>query len=387
MPKDPAIQRADILVIGAGIAGASVAAELSAAVSVVLLEMEPVPGYHTTGRSAAVFAPTYGPAPIRALTRASEAFYRDPPQGFTADALLSPRDTLMIARSDQMTVFEAAHAEISGEASIVRLSGDDLRSRQPLLKPGYAAAGFLDPTGSDIDVNALHQGYLRAFRAAGCRLVANARVTAMTQANDGWEVETTVGRFAATRIVNAAGAWADEIGALAGVENIGLVPKRRTAVLVGAPQGITVGDLPLTADIEENFYLKPDSGRLLLSPADETPIPPCDVQPEELDIAICIDRIETAFELNVRKIENKWAGLRSFVADKSPVVGYSDQADGFFWLAGQGGYGIQTAPALSRFAAALVLGRPVPRDILAKGLNPRDLSPSRLSDTLQDTNL
>lgn len=369
--------RFDIIVIGAGIAGASVAAELAKEARVLLLEMESQPGYHTTGRSAAIFAPNYGPAPIRALTRASEAFFSSPPEGFAENALLSPRLVLMVARDDQSGVLDALIAEVADESIVERLDADEVKSVQPLLRSGYACGGMLDRGGKDIDVNSLHQGFLRTFSGLDGALANRAAVTSLARSEGLWSVETAAGTFEAATVVNAAGAWADEVGALAGAEIIGLTPKRRTALIVAAPDGVEADSLPLTVDIEEEFYLKPDAGRLLISPADETPSPACDAQPEELDVAICVDRIMTAFDVSVRRIENKWAGLRSFVKDKAPVAGFSAKVDGFFWLAGQGGYGIQTAPALARFAAALILSKSVPQDILDEGLDPASIAPDR----------
>lgn len=368
----------DIAIIGAGIAGASVAAELAPHASVLMLEMEPRPGYHTTGRSAAVFAETYGPAPIRALTRASASFYKNPPDGFAKGALLSPRDILMIARKDQNDALDRLIGEVSSGASVERLNAEQTRAHSPLLRESYATASMLDRQGSDIDVDALHQGYLRTFRAAGGILVTYAEVLQLERDAANWKIVTKSEVYSAPIIVNAAGAWADDVGRKAGARPIGLVPKRRTAMTIASPDGLVANNWPITIDAEEQFYLKPESGRLLISPADETPSPPCDAQPEELDIAVCVHRIETAFDLSVRQIESKWAGLRSFVADKSPVCGYDPDLPGFFWLAGQGGYGIQSAPGLSRTAAALVLQRGVPSDVADQGLNVADISPVRL---------
>ncbi|MCB1367476.1 MAG: FAD-binding oxidoreductase [Rhodobacteraceae bacterium] len=378
-----AVSDFDIAVIGGGMAGASVAAELAGQARVVLLEMEAQPGYHTTGRSAALFAPSYGPGPIRALTRASEAFFHAPPDGFCTNRLITPRGILMVARADQLAALDALIAEVSAKSPVSRLDQAGVMALNPLLREGYAAAGMFDANGQDIDVAALHQGYLRRLRGTGGEVRTKAEVTGLSRQGDFWRIATADSDIRARIVVNAAGAWADQIGQLAGAERIGLVPKRRTAMMVAAPDGQGIDTLPITVDIDEAFYLKPDAGRLLLSPADETPSPPCDAQPEEMDIAICVDRVETAFQLSVRRIENKWAGLRSFVADKSPVAGYSGQVDGFFWLAGQGGYGIQTAPALSRFAAAQILGAAVPQDILDQGLDPVALSPARLGQTGQ----
>lgn len=371
----------DIAVIGAGIAGASVAARLAqSGKRVVLLEMESQPGYHTTGRSAAVFAPSYGPAPIRSLTRASEAFFLSPPHNFTDSALFSPRVIMMLARADQQQSLEALCAAVSGFGKVAVIDDEaGLQQVNPLVRSGYAAAAMLDKAGQDIDVGALHQGFLKVHKAAGGLITVGAAIRALSNGPRGWSLETDSAQLQAEVVVNAAGAWADVIGAMAGAETIGLVPKRRTAALIAAPDRAGVAGYPITIDVDEQFYLKPDAGRLLMSPADETPSDPCDAQPEEMDIAVCVDRIETAFDLHVQRIENKWAGLRSFVADKAPVAGFSASAPGFYWLAGQGGYGIQSSPALSDFAAAQILGRPLPAYIVDQGLELAELSPSRLS--------
>lgn len=371
--------RFDFAVIGAGIAGASVAAELAQAASVVLLERETQPGYHTTGRSAAMFAPGYGPAPIRALTRASAGFFAAPPEGFGETPLLSQRDVVMIARPDQEAQLAQLFDELADEAAVSLLDAAALMARCPLLRPGYGAAGLLDSSGSDIDVHALHQGYLKMLRARGGALRTRAEVLDLRRAPGVWLITTAEESVQAAMVINAAGAWADAVGAMAGAETIGLVPKRRSAMMIDPPEGRAVEDWPLVVDIDESFYMKPDAGRLLISPANEDPMPPCDVQPEDIDIALCVDRIERAFDLKIARIGRKWAGLRSFVADKAPVAGYSARAEGFFWLAGQGGYGIQSAPALARAAAALALGSGIPADILAAGLDPAAIAPERLA--------
>lgn len=376
------VETFDIAIIGAGIAGASIAAELTRHASVLMLEMEDQPGYHTTGRSAAVFAPKYGPKPIRALTRASAAFFDCPPDGFAEAPLLKPLNTMFIARADQIEALESFKSEIAPEGGIESLDANEIQNRHPLLRPGYAHAGALDVSASDIDVNSLHRGFLASSRRAGSKLVTNAGVEGLSRTDGVWEIRTWAGSYRAAMIVNAAGAWADQIGNMAGAETIGLVPKRRTAMMIDAPSELDVDALPLVVDIDEEFYIKPDAGRLLISPANEDAVEPSDVQPEDLDIAICADRIEKAFNIEVRSISNKWAGLRSFVSDKCPVVGYSEIAKNFFWLAGQGGYGIQTSPALSRYAAALALGNEIPSDISAEGLSFQSLAPSRLLSDL-----
>lgn len=367
----------DFIVIGAGIAGASMAAELAQQARVLLVEMERQPGYHSTGRSAAIFAPVYGPQPIRALTRASGGFFATPPDGFAEHALISPRPIMMIANEHQTDKLGAMMDDVASEGVAELLDATQTRTLQPLLRDGYAVGSVLDRSGQDIDVAALHQGYLRAFRHLGGILVNNAPVSAMRRQSGRWQVTAGGQDYSAPIVINAAGAWADAVGALAGAAPIGLTPRRRTALMIAVPQGVNVDHAPLTNDIEEQFYLKPDAGQLLVSPANEDPVPPSDVQPDEMDIAICIDRIERAFDLSVRRIETKWAGLRSFVGDGVPVAGFSRDAEGFFWLAGQGGYGIQTAPALSRYAACLALGQPAPRDILDQGLDPQSLAPAR----------
>lgn len=368
----------DIAVIGAGIAGASVASELAPFARVVLIEREAQPGYHTTGRSAALFSETYGPPTIRALSRASAAFFRAPPDGFAAGPLLSPRGVLMVARADQEDALDRLAAEVAPQGNGCVLDADAVRGMLPLLRAGYAKGALLEDGASDIDVHALHHGFLRRFRDDGGQIATGRELVGLSRDGETWRIATNRGDLRAAVIVNAAGAWADEVGRMAGAQGVGLVPKRRTAMIVAAPAGTDPDPWPMAVDIDEEFYLKPDAGRLLISPADETPSPPCDAQPEEIDVAICIDRIERAFDLSVGRIENKWAGLRSFVADKTPVAGFDPAVDGLFWLAGQGGYGIQTAPAMGRLAAALALGRAIPDDIAVQGVTTAALSPSRL---------
>lgn len=365
----------DVVVIGAGIAGASVAAELATTRRVLLLEQESQPGYHTTGRSAALFTVSYGPPIIRALTRASESFFRTPPDGFTDTAFLSPRGAMFIANPDQHDVLAAAAHEL--KASVTEIDADQARQIVPMLRETYVVGAIIDNGASDIDVHALHQAYLKALRARGGAQRTKAQVTGLSQVRDGWQINTPQGDLMAAVVVNAAGAWADEIAVMAGLPPAGLTPRRRTALLVAPPDGMNTTDWPLVVDIEEKFYLKPDAGKLLISPADTTPSAPCDAQPDEMDVAICVDRIETAFDISVRRIDHKWAGLRSFFPDGCPIAGFDPGAPGFFWLAGQGGYGIQSAPALARSSAALINGLPIPGDIADQGVSARALSRDR----------
>lgn len=370
-------EHVDDVVIGAGIAGASVAAELAANGSVLLIERENQPGYHTTGRSAALFSQVYGPDQIRALSRASSRFYQNPPPGFTEHQLVHRRPVALMGRSDQADTVHAEFEQVRGRGDVSLITGNQLREMMPLLREGYAACALLENDSADIEVHALHQGYLRQLRERGGQLRTTSEVLGLSNANGRWSIETNQGRSYASTVINAAGAWADEIAGLAGTSRVGLVPKRRTALIVDAPEGHADNQWPMVVDIDEQFYLKPDAGKLLLSPADETPSPPCDAQPEEIDIAICIDRVQQAFDLDVRHIGNRWAGLRSFVADGVPVVGYAEDVPGFFWLAGQGGYGIQTAPAMARVAAALIKDDQIPDDIAEEGVDIAKLSPLR----------
>lgn len=376
------MDHADIVVIGAGIAGASAAYELALEASVLLLEREDRPGYHSTGRSAAVFAPVYGNQPIRRLTAASEAFYQDRAGGLADQPVLTPRGELLIARQNQIATLDKAEAVLTPALpGLKRLSAEAAIARVPALRSGYIAAALADHSAMDMDVAAIHQGFLNGFRKRGGRLMVDAEVSALTARADrrvGFDVLSKAGSFSADIVVNAAGAWADEIAALAGAAPIDLVPKRRTAFIFD-PEAVVDSTWPVVCDIDETFYFKPESGLLLGSPADETPLPPVDVQPEDLDVAIAVDRIEKATDWRVKRVARKWAGLRSFVADKTPVVGMDGLKPGFFWLAAQGGYGIQTAPAIAKVAAALINERDLPDDILATGLRAADLAPTRLS--------
>ena len=374
------IRHADVIVIGAGIAGASVAYELAASRSVLLLERESQPGYHTTGRSAALFTETYGNSVMRALTRASKPFLAAPPPGFASTPLLSRRGTLLVARAEQLPALRRAREECSALVdNLAWWSAEEVCTRVPCFATQQVAGGLLEPDAMDIDVHALHHGFLRGLRARDGVLVCNAGVRALARYRGHWRVQTAAGEFEAPRLVNAAGAWCDEIGRLAGAQPIGLVPKRRTAITFDPPAGTVIEHWPAVIDVDEEWYFKPDAGRILASPADETPSPPCDAQPDEYDVAVLVDRMTRVTTLQVPRIHARWAGLRSFVADKTIVAGFDDEAPGFFWLAGQGGYGIQTAPAAARAAAALIDGRPLPADISGLGVDAEALAPWRSS--------
>jgi D-arginine dehydrogenase len=368
----------DIVVIGAGMVGASVAAHLAEFAKVRLLEMEHQPGYHSTGRSAALFSETYGNSAIRSLTSASRRFFYSPPASFCPMPLVKPRSVLVAARSGQG---ESLRAFFDSEESgrLESLSADEAIGFCPILRREGLIGAVLDRHSADIEVHELHQGYLRLLKSRGGTVSTEAQVMALERYDAGWLVTTSHQILRAAIVVNAAGAWADQIADMAGAQLVGLQPLRRTACLLDSPPGSQSDSWPMLLDVDEQFYLKPDAGSLLLSPADETPAEPGDAQPDEMDVAVAVDRLEQATTLTVMRVVRKWAGLRSFVADRTPVVGYDSRVSGFFWLAALGGYGIQTAPELSRLAAALVLKRPIDEHVLSFGLDPMKLSPGRLA--------
>jgi len=370
-------QHCDFLIVGGGMAGCSAGYFLADKGSVIILEREDQPGYHSTGRSAAVYATSYGNATIRAITRAARSFFLNPPAGFAAAPLLTPRGTIFVGRADQAARIEARIEEVDDPDHFVGLDAAEVNRLVPALQEGYVAAAAHEAAAMDIDVHALHHGFIRGMRAKGGLLVTDAEVLALRHRGGNWHAETRAGDFSAPVIINAAGAWGDALAELGGVKPVGLVPKRRTALTFQAGDW-DVSKWPIIVDIAEEFYFKPEAGLILCSPADETPIPPCDVQPDEIDVAIAIDRVERATTLKVAKIDHKWAGLRTFVDDKRPVVGFDQRVAGFFWLVGQGGYGIQTAPGMGRLVGALAAGGSVPNEMAEFGVDSAALSPTRL---------
>jgi D-arginine dehydrogenase len=370
----------DFIVVGAGIAGASVGYELARESRVCLVEAEDRAGFHATGRSAALFAPSYGGRHIRAITRASRVFFDRPPPGFCEHPLLQQRGSMLIARSDQYDrLGQMVDAIRESGGSISLIDEKEAMARVPLLRAGYLARAALDSDALDIDVNTLHQGFLRGARSAGATLISGGAVTEARRRNGLWSIELRDGPVSAPVLINAAGAWADELAQICGARTLGLQPLRRTALLIDAPAGVDIKKWPAVIDADEQFYFKPDAGRLLLSPADETPSAPCDAQPEEFDIAVAVDRVQTALDIEVHRIGHRWAGLRTFSPDRLPVLGFDPQLAGFFWCAGQGGYGIQTAPAMARAAAALAKHESLPDELAAEGLTAQDLSPNRFA--------
>ena len=371
----------DVVVIGAGIAGASLGHFLAPHRRTVLLERESQPGYHSTGRSAALFFESYGTPQVRALTLASRAFLDAPPAGFADGPILSPRGALLVAAPGE----DAGLAEAWDVLRATSPRGELLDARAaralvPALREDSVLGAAYEPDAADIDVHRLHHGFLRSVRRSGGSIVGDAEVTAIArdERRGVWRVNAGSARYEAPVVVDAAGAWCDRVAALAGARPIGLVPKRRSIFTFAPPGDADSARWPLFGGLGDSWYVKPDAGMLLGSPANADPVEPQDVQPEELDIALAIDRIERATTLSVRP-RRTWAGLRSFVADGDLVGGFADDAPGFFWLAAQGGYGIQTAAAMGEACAALVRGEPFPARIAAFGVTADALAPSRPS--------
>jgi len=371
---------ADCIVIGAGIAGAAAGFFLAPHLKVLLVEQEAQPGFHSTGRSAALFMASYGTPQVRALTLASRAFFEQPPEGFAEHPLLGARGAMMVASHGQEAPLHEHWAVLQPISPRGRLlDAAETCALVPVLRREQVIGAVHEPEASDMDVHAIHQGFLRGIRRAGGALRVDAPVTSLRREGEVWKVQAGAHALEAPLVVNAAGAWADAIGALAGARPIGLQPRRRSAFIFAPPAGVASVAWPLTAGVEEDWYFKPDAGMLLGSPANADPVPPHDVQPEELDIATAIDRIERMTTLTIRRPTRVWAGLRSFVADGDLVGGADPELPGFFWSAAQGGYGIQTSPAMGQSVAALVRGEPIPGHVSGFGLTPAMLSPSRLA--------
>ncbi len=361
-----------MIVIGGGMAGVSIGYELAADRQVLLLDMEPTLAYHTTGRSAAMFLESYGGPAIRALTTASRSFLEEAP----GDPLLRPLPMLHIGRPGCGAAIAQLHREVSALVPDVQLLDPAAAGAlQPWLRPSAIELAALEPAAMEIEVHALHQLFLHGLRERGGTVAVGARVASARRTGGGWTLTGSDGsERAADVVVDAAGAWADVVAARFGALKVGLRALRRTAFMVDAPPD---AGGPMVADIDNAFYVKPDAGRMLCSPSDETPQEPGDARPDTLEIARAIDVINEVTTLGVRHVRSSWAGLRTFAADRSPVVGYDPALDGFFWFAGQGGYGIQTAPALARTGAALLRGEPVPEDVAARGLTADAIAPGR----------
>ncbi len=376
------MRQVDVLVIGGGIAGVSAAALFARRADTVLLERESALGYHSSGRSATFCHFGIGDDVVRGLTAASRSFFDVPAEGNDGPPLSQTKPALFIATSatmDELAVLEAEMRRFSND--ITRVGPVEMQGIVPVLKVGEggAVAGLLDTGGRKLDADLLLQANARMLRGAGGQIIFNAGVTGIARIDSDWIVETANERYAARIVVNAAGAWADELALMAGVRPLGLTPLRRTIIAFDPPSDLDVSGWPFLKTVyDDGFYMLPDAGRLLASPMDVTPTPPCDVQPDDYDMALAAWRVEEATTLSVTRLAAKWAGLRSFVADKVPTAGFAPEAPGFFWLAGQGGYGLQTAPAMSLAAEAQLFDLPWPELLIEHGVEPHHVRPERL---------
>ncbi len=370
----------DVLVIGGGIAGASIGYELAADRMVGLLEMEATLAYHTTGRSVATFLESYGGRTIRQLTTASRAFMEDPPDGF-GRPLLKPLPLIWVAPHEDIDDMKSMYEAVVESVPDMRvLTADETVAATHVIRPDWVAGGLLEPGASEIDVAALHGGYAGGLRARGGDVHTSAGVAEMRRADGRWHLTDRSGNtYDAAIVVNAAGSWCDVVAAMAGATPVGIHPLRRTVFTIAPPTDIDAHTIPLVADVRGTFYMKPEGPQILCSPADEVPSEPCDARAEEVDIAMAIDVINAATTLDIRHVRSSWAGLRNFVADRSPVAGFDDEIDGFFWYVGQGGYGIQMSPALAQAGAALIRSGDLPDTLSARGLDPAALGRVRLA--------
>ncbi len=362
----------DFLVVGAGIAGASVAARLAETHSVILIDMEDRPGMHSTARSAASYEPNYGPPPMLALTRASHDFFMNPPPGFTDAPLFMPRGSLFLEAEGQSEKSAALLAKSSG---LQEISVKGTLELFPVLRPEYAKRSFLDNQTGDLDVDLLHRGFFRMFKAWDGIVLLSAPLQSAERRVEKWHVRCGTTDVDATTIINAAGAWGDVVAKKCGAAPVGLQPKRRSIGVVPMPEDVDFAHWPMVTDVGETWYAKPQSGKLIVSSADATPVEPHDAYADDMAIAEGIDRLMTATTIEVERLDHNWGGLRTFASDGNPVVGFDPHTEGFFWLVGQGGYGIQTSPALSMTAANMARHLPVPDNII--GLDLAAIKPER----------
>lgn len=366
----------DIIIIGGGIAGAAAGAELSSSARVLILESEEQPGYHATGRSAAFFTTTYGNELSRKIGTVVKPFFCNPPADLTEAKLLHPRDSIFVAKESQLEKLEGLKAMLGDDVSSI--SADEICQRVPILKSERVEAGLLDQTGGELDSDTLFQAYLRKFRKNKGVMQCRSEVQSLSREGGIWHVEARNETYTASTVINAAGPWADSVANLAGLEGLGNKPLKRTAILLEVPDHSDISNWPMIVDVGAELYFKPDAGLVMVSPADEISSPACDAQPDELDVAITVDRFMTETSVQVRRVNHQWAGLRTFTDDRNPVVGFDSRSEGFFWLAGLGGFGIATAPALAKLTAYLI-EKTVPEQPFTEMLEMiEDLSPCRL---------
>lgn len=372
----------DVLIVGGGVAGLSLGAALSGHRKVTVLEAEDAIGHHSSGRSATFSHFGIGNEMVRGLTAASRAFFQKPPDGFSEAPIARTATALFVATEAMLPTLDTLEEAMKPHApDIRRVSEPEMLALLPTLRTGAGAvvAGIVDPDGLRLDADALLQGYARTIRSSEGKVLTGQRVVAVEAEAGGWTVVTESGdRHTAPVLVNAAGAWADGLARMAGVAPLGLQPLRRTIIVVDPPEGADVSAWPFVKTAVDDFYILPEGGRLAASPVDEVPDDPCDAQPEDYDIALAAWKVEEYTTLSVPRVQHRWAGLRTFASDGTPVAGFDPLAPGFFWLAGQGGFGLQTAPALAEAAASLILSTPWPEQLAALGISPHVLGPERL---------
>lgn len=369
----------DFLIIGGGIAGASTGYFLSRYGKVAVLERESHAGYHSTGRSAALYTVAYGTPQVRALTAASRAFFDNPPEGFVEHPILTPRGEMTVDFEGNPEELQRQYQSALASVPEMRLlDADEACAVVPVLRREKVHGAMLDPSAADIDTDGLLQGYLRGIRRNGGSVQLDSEALEIKRIDSAWEVRCAQQTYRAPVLVNAAGSWSDKIAELAGAAPLGLTPKRRAAFLFSPPEGVDSHAWPVLVSLDESFYFKPDAGMLLGSPANADPVEPHDVQPEELDIALGIYQIEEHTTLSIRRPSHTWAGLRSFFADGDLVSGYDPATPGLYWVAGQGGYGIQTSAAMGEASAALIRHEALPEHLTRHGLSAEMLSPARL---------
>ena len=367
----------DVVVIGGGIAGVAASFYLASTHAVTLVEAEPHLARHSTGRSAALFFENYGTSATRPLTKASRTFFTDPPPNLADAPLVTPRGAMWLATPDQMTSLAKARDDgVATGSTVVQITAEEAARRVPVLRKERLGGALWEPDPLDLDVAATHQAFVRGLRRRGGSILTSSPVTAIERVGTRWRITAGDTQVTSDVVVDAAGAWGDAVASLAGVAPVGLQPMRRTAFMVTGDQAWT--GWPMVVDVDHRFYFKPDGPQLLCSPADETPVPPCDARPDPADVALAIERINDATTLGIRSVRSEWAGLRTFSPDRTMVIGPDPARAGFVWLVGQGGTGIQTAPAAGALAATLVRDEPLPGWLAETGVDPERLSVGRL---------
>lgn len=367
----------DTVIIGAGISGAAAAYELGSHGTVAIIEAESSPGYHSTGRSAALFTRNFGGPVVQRINQASHGFFQSPPAGFCDTPLLTSRGLLTVALPGDTEKLAPILAQSIKAAPVEMLSAAQVLEMAPLLRPDCVEAAAFESDVTDIEAATLHQAFLQAVKRRGGLIACSLRIDGITRKDGLWRVTAQGEAMMGKTLINAAGAWADQVAIMAGAAPVQLVAKRRTAIIVDPPQHIVPTRLPAMDFADCDGYIKPEAGRLMASPGDETPVEPQDVQPEEWDVAVLADWLQKRTLIEVRRIEHSWAGLRTFAADDAPVVGYDPDIEDFFWLAGQGGCGIMMAPALGRATAGLIANGTLPDELLSLGVTKQDLAPDR----------